>query len=74
MTLKIVASTSRPARVDPRNRERRPPGRWGESLSRITAKTRMPSSAITAMKSCRKPTIPQRPTTGMAKPSSSRDP
>jgi hypothetical protein len=74
MTLKIMNSVSHaPPRCEPSKRERRP-SLAGEFRSRITAKTMMPSSAMTAMKSWRKPSTPQVPTTGMAKPSWKSEP
>ena len=67
MTLKIMNSTTHaPPRWEPLKRDCRPI-RSGEFRSRITANVMMPASAVSAMKSCRKPSTGQWPITGIAK-------
>ncbi len=74
MTLKIMNSTTQaPPRCEPLNRDCRP-SRSGELRSRITAKVVMPASAISAMKSWRKPSTGQWPMTGNANPGSNSAP
>ena len=74
MTLKIMNSTTQaPVRCEPLNRDRRP-SRSGELRSRMIANVMMPASAISAMKSCRKPSTAQLPITGIAKSSSNSAP
>ena len=67
MTLKIMNSTTQaPPRCEPLKRDWRP-SRSGELRSRMIAKVMMPASAISAMKSWRKPSTGQWPITGIAK-------
>ena len=67
-TKEIISSTSQaPPKCDPSNRDLRP-SRSGASRSRMAANTARPTSAITAMKSCAKPSRSHRPMIGMAKP------
>ena len=74
MTLKIMNSTTQaPPRWEPLKRDCRP-SRSGEFRSRITAKVMMPASAISAMKSWRKPSTGQWPMTGIAKSGLNRAP
>ncbi len=65
MTLKIMNSVIHaPRRWEPKKRERRPRS-LGALRSRITTKVRIPKNAIIAMKSCRKPSTGQWPTSGI---------
>ena len=69
MTLKIMNSVIQaPDRCEPKKRDRRPRS-FGALRSRIQTKTQIPKNAIIAMKSCRKPSTGQWPTTGIAQDS-----
>ena len=73
-TKKIISRTSQaPPRCEPLKRDLRP-SRSGAFLSRMIANTPSEITAITAMKSCRKPSRSQLPTSGMAKPSWKSEP